>query len=675
MSLPFPENIEQAVERRIQADPLLAPYRAVLERRILKTAATLQRLVGQGSTGLEDFASGHEYFGLHQTDSGWVFREWAPNALSIHLVGDFSGWQPRDGFALKKISNDGTWEIRLEREALFHGCLFCLHITWPGGRGRRIPAWARRVVQDEKTLIFNAQVWKPDSAHVWQHGRPARPQGPLFIYEAHVGMAQEAPGMGSYRQFADTVLPRVKQGGYNAIQLMAVAEHPYYASFGYQVANFFACSSRFGTPEDLKALVDAAHGMGIMVFMDLVHSHAVNNENEGLSCFDGTEHQYFHQGARGRHEAWNSRLFDYAKPQVLHFLLSNCRYWLDEFRFDGFRFDGVTSMLYLHHGLGRAFTRYDEYFDSSVDEDALAYLTLANALVHSVNPEALTIAEDVSGLPGLAVANELGGAGFDLRFAMGVPDYWIRLTKDTPDEAWPTGELWHELTNRRADEKSISYAESHDQALVGDQTLIFRLIGPEMYEKMSVLTQSLKVNRGVALHKMIRLATLATAGSGYLNFMGNEFGHPEWIDFPRQGNKWSYQYARRQWSLAQDGLLRYRHMDEFDRAMLTLAREKGFPDGRFAYLLLNDNSTKVLAFLRAGLVFAFNFHPEKSHQHFKIPAPPGDYRVVLDTDEIAFGGFGRQDLTLVHHCLTDDIHRHYLSLYLPARCALVLEKV
>jgi 1,4-alpha-glucan branching enzyme len=673
VSLPFPENIAQAVEQRIQADSLLAPYRQVLERRISKTSDTLQRLVGHKETGLADFASGHEYFGLHKTDSGWVFREWAPNALSIHLLGDFSNWQPNDAFALKRISQDGTWEIFLEKQALHHEALYCLHITWPGGQGRRIPAWARRVVQDERTLIFNAQVWKPESPYIWNHSRPASTDGPLLIYEAHVGMAQEAQGIGSFRQFADTVLPRVKEGGYNAIQLMAVAEHPYYASFGYQVANFFACSSRFGTPEELKALVDKAHGLGIMVFMDLVHSHAVNNENEGLSRFDGTEHQYFHQGARGRHEAWNSRLFDYAKPQVLHFLLSNCRFWLDEYRIDGFRFDGVTSMIYLHHGLGRAFTKYDEYFNSSVDEDALAYLSLANALVHEVCPGALTIAEDVSGMPGLAVPVEQGGTGFDFRFAMGLPDYWIKLTKDTPDEAWPTGELWHELNNRRHDEKSISYAESHDQALVGDQTLIFRLIGADIYEKMSVLDQSLKVDRGIALHKMIRLATLATAGHGYLNFMGNEFGHPEWIDFPRQGNNWSYQYARRQWSLANDGLLRYRHLDEFDRAMLALARKNGFPDGRFAYLLLEDNSAKVLAFLRAGLIFAFNFHPEKSHQHFKIPAPPGDYKVVLDTDETVFGGFGRQDTGLVHHCLTDDIHRHYLSLYLPTRTSVVLE--
>lgn len=676
MTLPFPSDrkdpaVDEIVRRRIAADPLLEPFRERIRTRIRRAAETEARLTS-GRIPLVDFASGHEYFGMHFKEGGWVFREWAPNATRVHLKGDFSGWEILDRYALTRISGDGVWEIRLEASALSHGDRYRLEVAWPGGRGDRIPAWARRVLQNPDTGSFDAQVWRPETPYLWRHPRPSRPS-PLLVYETHIGMAQDAERIGTYAEFRRTVLPRIREAGYNAIQIMAVAEHPYYASFGYQVSSFFACSSRYGTPEELKALVDEAHGMGFIVLMDLVHSHAVKNEVEGLSRFDGTRFQYFHDGDRGNHPAWDSRCFDYDNPRVLHFLLSNCRFWMDEYRFDGFRFDGVTSMLYTHHGLGRAFTDYHAYFDDSVDESALAYLTLANRVVHELSESAVIIAEDVSGMPGLAVPIDEGGAGFDYRFAMGVPDYWIRLTKDTPDEQWSMGHLWFELTNRRADEQTISYAESHDQALVGDQTLIFRLAGSRIYTHMSVLTEDIAIFRGISLHKMIRLATLATAGHGYLNFMGNEFGHPEWIDFPREGNGWSYRYARRQWHLVDDPLLRYRHLAAFDRDMTAFAAASGVPSGQEIFLLHLDEGSRVLAFLRAGRVFVFNFHPDRSHTDYWVPAGPGAYGVVLDTDRGRYGGLDRQDPAVTHHTLTDRIHRHFLSLYLPSRTAMVLE--
>ena len=475
--------------------------------------------------------------------------------------------------ALDRIDDEGQWEIRLPEAALSHQSLYRLRIHWKDGMGDRIPAYARRVVQDPDTLIFNAQVWEPEEPYRWRCPDFKRGQQPPLIYETHVGMAQEEEAIGTWKQFTETVLPRIVRSGYNTLQLMAVQEHPYYASFGYHVSSFFAPSSRFGTPEELQELIDSAHGEGIAVIMDLVHSHAVSNTVEGLGLFDGTEYQYFHQGGRGYHHAWDSRCFDYGKPQVVHFLLSNCRYWLDTFRVDGFRFDGITSMVYTHHGLEKAFSGYDDYFNDTVDEDALAYLALANEVVHRLRPDALTIAEDISGMPGLALPVAEGGIGFDCRFAMGVPDYWIRLTKEIPDEKWPMGNLWYELTNRRKHEKSISYTESHDQALVGDQTLMFRMAGNAMYGHMSIGDTDIRVDRALALHKMIRLITLATAGNGYLNFMGNEFGHPEWIDFPRVGNNWSYHYARRQWSLVDHPHLKYRQLAAFDQALTHLAQK------------------------------------------------------------------------------------------------------
>ena len=483
--------------------------------------------------------------------------------------------------------------------------------------------------------------------------------------------------MATFTEFRQNVLPRIAALGYDVIQIMALQEHPYYGSFGYQVSNFFALSSRFGTPEEFKELVDEAHGLGIAVIMDIVHSHSVDNVAEGLGMFDGREDLYFHKGPQGHHPAWGSRCFDYGKQATVCFLLSNCKFWMEEYMLDGFRFDGVTSMLYWDHGLGKDFGRYDLYFDSGVDESAVTYLALANMLVHEIHPDALTIAEDVSGMAGLAAPYEEGGVGFDFRMAMGIADHWIKWIKERPDETWSPGEIWYELTNKRADERTVSYAECHDQALVGDQTILFRLLGAKMYTAMSKASEDLAVDRGIALHKMIRLITLATCGGGYLNFMGNEFGHPEWIDFPRSGNGWSYKYARRQWSLVDNPDLRYHDLGAFDAAMIGFVRDNGllaFPPEH----VLSDEKNKILVFKRKNCIFAFNFNPSGSFADYKVPAPAGKYSVALDTDSPGFGGFGRVDHSVHHFTVSEeptDGQKRFddvLSLYLPSRTAIVL---
>ncbi len=487
--------------------------------------------------------------------------------------------------------------------------------------------------------------------------------------------------VGTYNEFRENVLPRVKENGYNAIQVMAIQEHPYYGSFGYHVSSFFAPSSRNGTPEELKALIDAAHDMGIAVIMDIVHSHAVKNEKEGIGRIDGSYDLYFHSDpARRYHTAWDSLCFDYGKDEVLHFLLSNCKYWLEEFKFDGFRFDGVTSMIYLSHGLGESFTEYGDYYNAGQDGDAICYLTLANQLIHEVNPNAITIAEEVSGMPGLALDIESGGYGFDYRMAMNIPDYWIKIIKEKKDEDWSPSSIWWETTNRRSDEKTISYAESHDQALVGDKTIIFRLIDSEMYWFMSKWMESSdKVDRGIALHKMIRLVTATTINGGYLNFMGNEYGHPEWVDFPREGNNWSHKYARRQWQLAEDSNLKYHYLGDFDKAMIGLIRS--IPDFQATPLVKawDKEEDNILAYHRNGLLFVYNFHPRDSYSDYGILVPQGEYKIVLDTDDPNFGGFGRNDATIHHFTHYDTLYtkedKGWLKLYLPARTAMVMQKI
>ncbi len=665
--------------RLVKNDPWLEPFENAINGRHMHVMDKMKELTNNGRKTLSEFASGHLYFGLHRTDKGWVFREWAPNATEIYLIGDFNGWQEMPEYKLKRLRNSNNWELKLKPEALKHGDLYKLKVYWDGGCGERIPAWVRRVVQDEQTKIFSAQVWNPEKPYKFKK-RVFRPNtAPLLIYECHIGMSQEEEKVGTYTEFREKVLPRVIADGYNCIQIMAVQEHPYYGSFGYHVSSFFAPSSRFGTPEELKQLIDEAHQNGLAVIMDIVHSHAVKNEVEGLGNFAGDPNQYFYPGDRHEHPAWDSLCFDYGKNEVLHFLLSNCRYWLEEFHFDGFRFDGVTSMLYYSHGLGEAFCNYNDYYNGHEDDNAICYLSLANLLIHEVNSKAITIAEEVSGMPGLALPVQDGGYGFDYRLAMNIPDYWIKIIKEKVDEEWKPSSMFWEVTNRRKDEKTISYAESHDQALVGDKTIIFRLIDSDMYWHFKKGDENERVHRGIALHKMIRLLTASTLNGGYLNFMGNEFGHPEWIDFPREGNGWSYKYARRQWSLVDNKDLCYHYLGDFDKAMLQVVKDVKNIQKTDVVEIWHNDGDQVLAYMRRDYIFVFNFSPTRSFADYGFLVPQGSYEVVLNTDAVEFGGNGLADDSVRHFTNYDPLYakakKGWLKLYIPARSAVVLKKI
>ena len=675
------ENKNTAL-RMVQEDAWLEPVAGELEYRhrlYLDRLAEIER----GAGSLVDFANGYRWFGFQRDDAagGWWFREWLPGAQDVYLFGDFTGWQ-RTEVPLKK-GDDGVWSVFLPdeeyAERLVHGTLVKMLVHGDNGWLERIPSHIRRVVQNEQTKDFCGQFWNPKPFDWSGDDFDIAQNGSLLIYEAHVGMAQEEERVGTYREFARNVLPRIKKLGYNTVQLMAVAEHPYYGSFGYHVSNFFAASSRFGTPEELKALIKKAHKMGLAVIMDLVHAHYVKNINEGINELDGTDHLYSLPGEAGNQPYWDSKLFDYGKSQVQHFLLSIIKYWLDEFHFDGFRFDGVTSMIYYHHG----YTEFDcreKYFDGSVNRDALTYLTLANRLVHDFRPHAVTIAEDVSGMPGMCNPIPDGGVGFDYRLGMAVPDFWIRMLKEVPDEQWNIWEIWNILTNRLPQVKTVAYAESHDQALVGDKTIAFRLMDKEMYTDMNRAYQNIIIDRGIALHKMIRLVTISLGGQAYLNFMGNEFGHPEWIDFPREGNGWSYAHARRMWSLAENPFLRYSYLNEFDRAMIRMVKRYKILSDGYAYNRMMDEENKTMVFNHRNLLFVFNWHPDRSLADYAVPVPePGKYKVLLSTDSEKFGGLGRQDESTEHfsYPVTDGAGNvsHYMQIYNICRTATVFKKM
>ncbi|WKK75354.2 alpha-amylase family glycosyl hydrolase [Marivirga salinae] len=657
----------------IQDDPWLAPYEPDIQSRFDYFKSELDRIQFQYGDLLK-YASRHQELGFQKTKAGVSYKEWAPGAQALSLVGDFNNWD-ENAHPMQKDEN-GIWEVEIKKdEGLAHLSPIKVRVTSANGKHDRIPAYIKYATQNEEDYDFTGRVWDPEKAFKWTDTKfkLAEIKNPV-IYECHPGMAQEKEGVGTFKEFEENILPRIKDLGYNCIQLMAVAEHPYYGSFGYHVANFYAPSSRFGTPEELKSLVNAAHKMGIAVIMDVVHSHAVKNFSEGLNDFDGSGNQYFHEGGRGYHTGWDSKLFNYGKEEVSRFLLSNLHYWLEEFHFDGFRFDGVTSMLYHHHGEGVSFDHYDKYFKEGVDWDAVRYLQLANTLIHEIKSNAITIAEDMSGMPGTCQAIEEGGLGFDYRLGMGIPDNWIKWLKHKQDEEWGMQEIWNVLGNRRYGEKTVAYAESHDQAMVGDKTLAFWLMDKEMYWHMKKGDDNLIIDRGIALHKMIRLVTASAGGEAYLNFIGNEFGHPEWMDFPREGNNWSYKYARRQWSLVDNKELKYHYLNDFEEAMLDVLKSENVLQAAPANLLNVDETNKVLIFERANLIFVFNFHPNNSVPDYEFWVPKaGKFKYLLNSDDAKFGGHERIDQSTIHESFKKE-GGDFIKIYCVNRAALVLKR-
>ena len=653
----------------LKNDPSLKPFAGDIALRMENYRKTKAAICEKG-VRLSDFANGHHFFGIHKMKNGWVYREWAPAAQKLFFTGDFCNWE-RYAYPMEKKEN-GVFEVFLKgKDTLYDGCRVMTVVVSNGQELERIPLYATRVAQDPNDHSWNAVIHEMKPFMWTDEG--FKPKKKLLIYECHIGMAQEEGKVGSYKEFEKNVLPRIRDLGYNTIQIMAIMEHPYYASFGYQVTNFFAASSRFGMPEDLKSLINTAHKMGIAVLLDVVHSHACKNTREGINEFDGTSYQFFHEGEKGEHSAWGTKCFNYGKPEVIHFLLSNLKFWLEEYHFDGFRFDGVTSMLYLDHGLGTNFGSGESYFSMNTDTEAVTYLQLACELAREVKNHAIMISEDTSAMPGMCLPIKDGGIGFDYRLAMGEPDMWIRLLKEVPDEHWDLNNIYYEMTVRRPKEKVIGYCESHDQALVGDKTIMFRLCDQEMYWAMDKGNNNMTIHRGMALHKMIRLITMTLGGEGYLTFMGNEFGHPEWIDFPREGNGWSYHYCRRQWSLADNPNLKYQYLNTFEKKMVAMAKKYRVIGGKETQLSL-DNGAKTVVYQKGGGIFAFNFHPTESYDGMWLTMPEeGEYEVILSTDDFCFGGQGR--IYHQRYTTTEKDGKAGFQLYLPSRTAVMLKKV
>ena len=623
-------HVDNALWLLMERDPSLNPWAGDIRMHLDRYNERRWRLAGDGS--LSEFANGYHYFGFHRTDEGWAFREWLPGADAVWLTGDFNNWQ-RYACPLIPIGN-GVWEVRLRgQDALKHGQMVKLIVGRQGASFERVPAYIHRCVKDHIGGALCGEIWMPGQPFQWTDGdffRFKRPRSPM-IYEAHVGMAQEHGRVGSFREFADETLGWVQYAGYNTVLLMAVQEDPDYASMGRRVANFFAPSHRFGTPEDLKYLVNKAHELDISVLMEVCCCWASPNVGEGLSQQDGTDWQYFLTGPRGWHPKHGTRLFDYGRDDVLHFLLSNLKYWMEEYHFDGFRFDGVTSMLYENHGMS-AFDRPDAYFSMNTNVDARIFLMLANELIHGFNDKAMTIAEEDSGFPGMCLPLEYGGVGFDYRQDEGVQALWAALIRDQRQQDWDMSRLWATLTAGRPGEMRLCSPEPRERSLMA------RMAGEALETGMGKEDKDPEVDRAADMQKAIRLLTCALSGNGFLTFMGNEFGHPDRVDFPRAENRFSGLNARRRWSLVNDWSLKYEWLANFDRAMTFLFNRFAIHCAGDPERLLIDDEKKLIAFSRGGMLFVFNLHPTQDARRVFINAGSGAYRAALTTDEWPFGG-------------------------------------
>ncbi|XP_058788144.1 1,4-alpha-glucan-branching enzyme 3, chloroplastic/amyloplastic [Vicia villosa] len=554
-----------------------------------------------------------------------------------------------------------------------HGSKYRVYFNTTNGPLERVPAWATYVQPELDGRQAYAIHWEPppEDVYKWKNQSPKVPKS-LRIYEAHIGISGSEPKISSFNDFTDKTLPYIKEAGYNAIQLIGVVEHKDYFTVGYRVTNFYATSSRYGTPDDFKRLVDEAHGLGLLVFMEIVHSYAAADEMVGLSLFDGSNDCYFHSGKRGQHKFWGTRMFKYGDVDVLHFLLSNLNWWIEEYQIDGFQFHSLSSMIYTHNGFASFTGDLEEYSNQYVDKDALLYLIMANEILHVLHPNIITIAEDATYYPGLCEPTSQGGLGFDYYVNLSAPEMWSTFLETVPDHEWSMTKIVNTLVSKKENaNKMLLYAENHNQSISGRRSLAEVLFG-EIDEHSEHYKESLL--RGSSLHKMIRLITLTIGGRAYMNFMGNEFGHPKRVEFPTSSNDYSYSLANRQWDLLEkDGV--HRDLFTFDKDMMRLDKNervlsRGFP----SFHHVNDSS-KVISYVRGPLLFIFNFHPTDSYDSYTVGVEEaGEYQLILNTDEIKYAGQGiLRENQYFQRTISKrvDGHRNCIEVQLPSRTAQV----
>lgn len=591
-----------------------------------------------------------EKMGAHKdvqgNSEGWLFRVWAPQVSSVHVVGDFNGWDPK-ATPLTRATNSDIWETFVP--GLEQGSLYKYVIETDAGEllwkadpfgfyAETCPGTA------SKLWDLGGYTWKDAT---WLNRRAERDimKSPLNIYEVHLGSWKRHgnepqgepredgtwPGPGdpfpaqrgtyyTYDDLSDELVAYVKKMGYTHIEVMPLSEHPFDGSWGYQATGYFAATSRYGTPQQLMHFVDACHKAGIGVILDWVPGGFCANA-EGLATFNGR--MLFE---REIHPNWGTHKFDFSRPEVRSFLVSNALFWIEQFHVDGIRMDGVSSMLYLNFGVDNPADKKFNKYGTEEDLDASAFIRQVNCAVGKEFPDVMMIAEESTAWPLVTYPAEDGGLGFHLKWDMG----WMNDTLHYMqcDFPWRPGN--HSLLTF-----SIMYAFSenfvlplsHDEVVNGKCSLIGRMPGDD-WRRFAGL-------RTLAFYQM-------THPGAKLSFMGDEIG---------QQIEWRY-YESIEWFLAKDFDATHGAQQRFIEALnhfYTKQRglwQNAYTEQGFEWIDANNSEQSIVSFVRHGdkpaddLLILINFDPA-SYETYRVGTPrEGDWELVFNTDAPTFGGSG-----------------------------------
>jgi 1,4-alpha-glucan branching enzyme len=602
----------------------------------------------------------HHCFGAHVARhrgvAGTYFAVWAPSAHDVSVVGDWNGWS--DPNALSPRGSSGIWEAFVPgvtagqrykyRVRTRSGEL--LEKADPLGRLHEVPP-------NTASVVWSGGYEWNDREWMQRRRQTAELTSPISIYECHLGSWRRAPEDGNrsltYRELAPLLADHLSGLGFTHVELMPVMEHPFFGSWGYQVTGYFAPSSRHGTPDDLKFLIDTLHQRGIGVILDWVPSHFPNDPH-GLYRFDGT-HLYEHEDPRqGYHPHWTSAIFNYGRHEVKSFLLSSAIFWLEELHADGLRVDGVASMLYLDYGRNEGEWIPNRH-GGNENIDAVELLRALNEAVYREQPDVQTIAEESTAWPGVSRPTYLGGLGFGLKWDMGwMHDTLAYLERD------PVHRRHHhnELTFRGVYQfhENFVLALSHDEVTHGKGSLIGKMPG-DAWQKRANLR--------------LLFAYQWTMPGKKLIFMGSEFG--QWREWDHDGSL--------DWHLLGDSdharlALTVGELNRLYRQRAALHRHDCDPSG-FAWIVGNDDANSVLAYERRSeddaAVVVLNFTPvPRSNYRLGVPRP-GRWREALNTDAVDLGGSGQGNGGVVAaHPVGAHGRPFSLNLTLPPLGALIL---
>jgi 1,4-alpha-glucan branching enzyme len=570
----------------------------------------------------------YEKFGGHlrniDNETGVYFAVWAPNAQRVSVVGDFNNWDGRV-HPMRKLLGAGVWELFVP--GVGEGTHYKFEIRTPGGALllKSDPfAFFSQHGTATASLVYNLERYQWSDGQ-WIESRRGKnwPQSPISIYEVHLGSwrrkIEEGNRQLSYLEFAETLLPYVLEMGYTHIELLPIAEHPFEGSWGYQVTNYYAPTSRFGTPDELRHFIDKCHQAGVGVIMDWVPAHFPKDAH-ALAEFDGTD-LYEHMDPRqGEQQDWGTLIFNFGRNEVRNFLIGNALFWFDKYHIDGLRVDAVASMLYLDYSR-KPGQWIPNVFGGRENLDAIYFLKRFNEICYEKFPGIMTIAEESTAWPGVSRPTYLGGLGFGFKWNMGwMHDFLEYMSLDSIYRRFHHGNITFSLLY--AFQENFILVLSHDEVVYGKRSLLSKMPGDE-WQKFANLRMFYAWMYGHPGKKLL--------------FMGGEFG---------QWNEWNHDTSL-DWQLAglppHDGLRRLvQHLNYIYKSEPALWQQDDTYEG-FEWIDFHDADNSVVSFMRKSLegetvVFVVNATPVVRHD-YRLGVPhAGFYREIINTDAQTYGG-------------------------------------